>query len=66
VVREADLYGRSLGFFRAKPLLFSFKQLFNCNHEAEWTPFQTQYSENIIALEIEPGTAGSVARNSDY
>jgi hypothetical protein len=29
--------------------------------------FQTHYfSENLIALGIEPGTSGSVARNSDH
>jgi hypothetical protein len=30
------------------------------------TPFQTHYlSENLAALEIEPGTSKSVIRNSD-
>jgi hypothetical protein len=34
---------------------------------AEWTPFQTHcYSENLIAPEIELGTSGLAARNSDY
>jgi hypothetical protein len=34
--------------------------------EAEWTQLQTYYfSENLVALGIEPGTSGSVARNSD-
>jgi hypothetical protein len=29
--------------------------------------FQTHYcSENLVALGSEPGTSGSVARNSDY
>jgi hypothetical protein len=33
---------------------------------AEWTPFQNHcYSENLVALGIEHGTSGSVARNSD-
>jgi hypothetical protein len=27
---------------------------------------QTHYSENLIAPGIEPGTSGSVARNSDH
>jgi hypothetical protein len=46
---------------------FSFKQLLNYPHEAEWTPFQTHYfSENLVALGIEPGTSGSVARNYDH
>jgi hypothetical protein len=36
-------------------------------HEAEWTPFQTHYfSEILIALGIELGISGSVARNSDH
>jgi hypothetical protein len=34
---------------------------------AEWTPFQTQcYSENLVAPEIEHGTSGLAARNSDH
>jgi hypothetical protein len=33
---------------RPEPLFFFFKQLLNCPHEAEWTPFQTLYfSENL-------------------
>jgi hypothetical protein len=29
-------------------------------HEAEWTQFQTHcYSENVVALEIEPGISGA-------
>jgi hypothetical protein len=40
------------------------EQLLNNPHEAEWTPFQTHYfSENLVALGIEPETSGSVARN---
>jgi hypothetical protein len=34
-------------------------------YEAEWTPFQTHYSENLVAPGIEPGTSGSVVRNAD-
>jgi hypothetical protein len=45
---------------------FSFKYLLNYPHEAEWTPLQTHYSENVVAPLIEPGTSGSVARNSDH
>jgi hypothetical protein len=41
---------------RPKPLHFFSKQLHSCTHEAEWTPFQTHcFSENLVALEIEPG-----------
>jgi hypothetical protein len=32
----------------------SFKQLLSCTHEAEWTPFQTHYSQNLEAPGIEP------------
>jgi hypothetical protein len=33
----------------------------------EWTPFQTHYlSENLVAQGIDPGTSGSIARNSDH
>jgi hypothetical protein len=35
--------------------------------KSDWTPFQTQYfAENVVALGIEPGTSGSIARNSDH
>jgi hypothetical protein len=40
--------------------------LLNYPHEAEWTPFQTNYSENLVAAGLEPGTSGSVASNSDH
>jgi hypothetical protein len=46
---------------------FSFKKLLIYPHEVEWTPFQTHcYSENLVVPEIELGTSGSVARNSDH
>jgi hypothetical protein len=36
-------------------------------HEAESTSFQIHYfSEKLVAPGIEPGTSGSVARNSDH
>jgi hypothetical protein len=35
---------------------FSSKQLLNCTHEAERSPFQTHYfTENLVAPRIEPG-----------
>jgi hypothetical protein len=44
---------------------FSFKQLLNYPHEAEWTPFQTHYlSDNLVTPGIEPGTSGYVVRNA--
>jgi hypothetical protein len=56
----------NLGFLD-RSRYFSFKQLLSCPHEAEWTPFQTPcFSENLEALEIEPGTSESVAKNSDH
>jgi hypothetical protein len=42
--------------FQTGAATFSFKQLLNCTHEAEWTPFQTHYfSENLVAPGKEPG-----------
>jgi hypothetical protein len=65
VVSAADPYGCDLGFIDRSP--FSFKQLPNYTHEAEWNPFQTHYfSENMVAPGIEHGTSGSAARNSDH
>jgi hypothetical protein len=53
MVSMMDLYSRVLGFLDKT---FSSKQLFNCTHEAEWTPFQTHYfSENLAAPGIDPG-----------
>jgi hypothetical protein len=35
-------------------------------HEADWTSFQIHYfPEKVIAPAIEPGTSGTVVRNSD-
>jgi hypothetical protein len=63
VVSAADPLGRSFQFSRP---VFSFKYHFDYTHEAEWTPFQTRcFSENVAAPGIEPGTSGSVARNSN-
>jgi CBS-domain-containing membrane protein len=42
VVSVTDPYGRMLGFLD-RSRYFSIKQLLNCTHEAEWTPFQTHY-----------------------
>jgi hypothetical protein len=41
--------------------------LLSCTHEAECTPFQTHcFSEKLVAPGIDPGTSGSVARNSGH
>jgi hypothetical protein len=54
VVSVTDPYGRILGFLD-RSRYFSSKWLFNCTHEAEWTPFQNHYfSENLAVLGIEP------------
>jgi hypothetical protein len=49
-----DPYSHILGFLDQNPYHF-FQVALNCTDEAEWTPFQTHYSENLIVLEIEPG-----------
>jgi hypothetical protein len=46
---------------------FSFKYLLYYPYEAEWTQFQTHYfSENLVALRIEPQIFGSVARSYEH
>jgi hypothetical protein len=47
VVSVTNPYGRNLGF-TDRSCYFSF-------HEADWTPFQTHYSENLVTPGIEPG-----------
>jgi hypothetical protein len=42
--------------FYTEAATFCFKQLLNCNHEAEWTLFQTHnFSENLVVPGIELG-----------
>jgi hypothetical protein len=41
--------------FQTEAVTYSFKKLLNCTHEAEWIPFQTHYSENLVAPGIESG-----------
>jgi hypothetical protein len=61
------LRGQRDGFLRPYSRFSRPEQLLNCTHEAEWTPFQTHFFlENLIVPGIEPGTSGSVARNSDH
>jgi hypothetical protein len=64
VVGVTDSYGHILGFLD-RSRYFSIKQFLSCTHEAQWTPFQTNY--------FFPGSAGkrtrasgSVAKNSDH
>jgi hypothetical protein len=54
VVSVTDPYGRILGFLD-RSSYFSIKQLLNCTHEAEWTPFQTHYIFFLVVWGIEPG-----------
>jgi hypothetical protein len=60
VVSVTDPFGRILDFL-------DWSRYFSSKYdEAQWTPFQTHYfSGNVVEPGIEPGTSGSVARNSD-
>jgi hypothetical protein len=55
VVSLTDPFGRNLGFIDRSRYFF-FQAALNCTHEAEQTPFQTHYSENLVAPGIEPGS----------
>jgi hypothetical protein len=44
----------------------SSKQLLNCTHEAEWTPFQTQLLRKSGSAGNRTRISGSVARNSGH
>jgi hypothetical protein len=67
-VSTVDPHDRILSFLEQTPV-FSFKQLLNCTHEAEWALFQTPryFSENLVAPGIEPAplTSGP-QRRSQY
>jgi hypothetical protein len=55
VVNVMDPYGRILGILDRSRYFF-LKVAPQFYHEAEWTPFQSQYfSENVVAPGIEPG-----------
>jgi hypothetical protein len=55
MVSATDPHGRILRP-ETRATITSSKQLLNCTHEAEWTPFQANYfSENLVAPGIEPG-----------
>jgi hypothetical protein len=56
----------NLGFLERNQYFF-FQLLLIYLHEAEWNPFEIHYySDNLVAPGIEPGTSGSLARNSDH
>jgi hypothetical protein len=49
MVSVTDPYGSILGFLDRSRYFF-FQVAPQCTHEAEWTPFQTQYfSENLVS-----------------
>jgi hypothetical protein len=55
----------NLGFLD-RNRFFSFKYLLNYPHEADRTLFLLHYfSDNLVAPGIEPGTSGTVVRNSE-
>jgi hypothetical protein len=67
VFSATNSHGCSCRFSRPEPLLFHSSSSSIVLTRLEWTPFQTPYFlENLVGPEIEPGTFGSVARNSDH
>jgi hypothetical protein len=57
----------NLGFLDHNRYFSPFKYILNYPHKAQWTPFQIHcFSENVVEPGIEPGTFGSVARNSNH
>jgi hypothetical protein len=54
VVSVTDLFGRIFDFLD-RSRYFSIKQLLNFTHEAEWTPFQSNYFFFLVVPGIEPG-----------
>jgi hypothetical protein len=54
MVGVTDPYGRILGFID-RSRYFSIKYVLSCTHEAEWTPFQTNYFF-LVVPGIEPGS----------
>jgi hypothetical protein len=67
MVRAADPLWLSISVYYTGAATFLSSSSSFTLTRAEWTPFQTHcYSENLVALGIEPGTSGLAARNSDY
>jgi hypothetical protein len=64
---EARQHVASVATFISSKDNATIEETFKVPHEADWTPFQTQYfSENLVVPGIERGTSGSVVRNSDH
>jgi hypothetical protein len=52
---QRDIPTAVFSLFWTGAAIFFSKQLLSCTHEAEWTPFQTHYfSENLAVHGIEP------------
>jgi hypothetical protein len=57
----------NLDFLDPELLLFHSSSSSAYPQDTEWTLLQVLYfSENVVVPGIEPGTSGSVARNSDH
>jgi hypothetical protein len=67
VISATDSHGRYSWFSSLELLLFLSSSSSIMLTTLSGPPFQTHYfSENLVAVGIEPGTSGSVARNSDH
>jgi hypothetical protein len=67
VVSEADPLRPLISVFYTGVAIFLSSSSSFILTRAEWIPFETHcYSENFVTPEIEPGTSGLAARNSDH
>jgi hypothetical protein len=67
MVSTTDPYDSILGFVRLEPLLFLPSSSSIVLTRLSGPRSKTHYfSENLVAPGIEPGTSGSIARNSDH
>jgi hypothetical protein len=67
VVSVTNHYGGILGFFRPETPFFLSSNTSVVLMRLNGLPFQNHYfSENLVALGIDPETFGSVARNTDH
>jgi hypothetical protein len=67
VVSAAEPPRPLISVFWTADATFSFKYLLIYSVEAEWSSLHTRYySEKLISQGNEPGTSGTVARNSDH
>jgi hypothetical protein len=54
VISEADPYSHNLGFLNCSRYFFFSSSSSIVLMKAEWTPFETHFSENLVAPGIEP------------